>query len=71
MFRSDELAQINPINGIENTKIYPVVRKLENIKIEINPMPLSPLSKCFDTRLKKEDPKSTIEAGVQARIHSE
>ena len=43
---------------------------MENIKVEINPIPLSPLSKCFDHRLKKKDDakKDTEEAGTQAQI---
>ena len=62
--QKQDLTQIAPINGIENSKIYPTVRKLENVKVEINPIPLSPLSKCFDARLKKDDNKVTEEAGV-------
>jgi hypothetical protein len=44
------------------------VRKLQDVKVEINPMPLSPLSKCYDQRLTKEEAKVTGEAGVQAQI---
>lgn len=44
---------IKALNGIENAKYQTIVRKLNNVKVEVNPLPLSPLSKCMDERLVK------------------
>lgn len=36
---------IKPLNGVDNLKIQPIIRKLDNIKIAITPYPMSPLHK--------------------------
>ena len=34
---------IKPLNGVENTKMQPIIRKLDNVKVCITPFQLTPL----------------------------
>ena len=47
----DDLKVLRPLKGIENFKHQPIIRELNNVYIDIQEIPMSPLSKCFDKRL--------------------
>lgn len=36
---------IKPLNGVDNTKVQPIVRRLDNIKVAITPYQMTPLHK--------------------------
>ena len=36
---------IKPLNGVDNVKFQPIIRKLDNIQIAITPYPMTPLHK--------------------------
>ena len=35
--QDDNLLVIKPLNGVENSKVQPIVRRLDNIKVAITP----------------------------------
>lgn len=39
------LSIIRPMNGIESNKYQPIVRQLQNVKVQISPCVMSPLAK--------------------------
>jgi hypothetical protein len=36
---------IKPLNGVDNTKFQPIIRRLSNVKVAITPFQLTPLHK--------------------------
>jgi hypothetical protein len=42
---ADKLQVIRPLMGIESNKFQPIVRVLEDVKVQISPCHISPLSK--------------------------
>lgn len=47
----DMLTVLRPLKGIENSKYQPIIRQVDNVYVDIQEIPMSPLSKCFDKRL--------------------
>jgi hypothetical protein len=41
----DVLSVIRPLQGIESGKFQPIVRQIQNIKVQITPCQISPLTK--------------------------
>lgn len=57
--QEDTLAVLRPLKGIENSKYQPIVRQVDNVYVDIQEIPMSPLSKCFDQRLMPKKTKTT------------
>lgn len=41
--QEDALLVIKPLNGVDNPKCQPIVRRLDNIKVAITPYQMTPL----------------------------
>ena len=57
--QDDVLKVLRPLRGIENSKHQPIIRELTNVYIDVQEIPLSPLSKCFDKRLQPKKVKTS------------
>ena len=42
--QEDDLQVIKPLNGVDNTKLQPIIRKLSNVNVAITPFSLTPLN---------------------------
>jgi 2-keto-3-deoxy-L-rhamnonate aldolase RhmA len=43
--QDDNLQVIKPLNGVDNNKFQPIIRKLSNVKVSITPYVMTPLHK--------------------------
>jgi hypothetical protein len=43
--QDDNLMVIKPLNGVDNNKFQPIIRKLSNIQVSITPFVMTPLHK--------------------------
>jgi cell division FtsZ-interacting protein ZapD len=41
----ENLQVIKPLNGVDNSKFQPIIRRLDNIKVAITPYQMTPLHK--------------------------
>lgn len=57
--QEDTLTVLRPLKGIENSKYQPIVREVDTVYVDIQEIPMSPLSKCFDQRLMPRKVKTT------------
>lgn len=42
--QEDDLQVIKPLNGVDNTKVQPIIRKLNNVQVAITPYQLTPIN---------------------------
>ena len=42
--QEDDLMVIKPLNGVDNNKVQPIIRRLNNIQVCITPFQLTPVN---------------------------
>ena len=42
--QEDELMVIKPLNGVDNTRVQPIIRRLQNVQVAITPYHLTPVN---------------------------
>ena len=42
--QDDDLMVIKPLNGVDNTKVQPIIRRLSNVQVAITPFQLTPIN---------------------------
>lgn len=53
---SDTLRVIKPVRGIDISKFNPIIRNVQNIKLELNPCQIKPASKAVLSMLRGKEP---------------
>ena len=68
--QDDNLQVIKPLNGVDNNKFQPIIRKLSNVKVAITPYVMTPLHKVTKEMLQQMQSFNEYFEHNQSQIHS-